>query len=64
MCHRRKADGLQSGYTAMISERGVVYTTKKMGPSTEPSGTPSMRCDGDENEFLTEVDWYLSEMYD
>ena len=41
----------------MISERGVVYRTKRMGPSTEPSGTPSMSCDArDENEFLTEVD--------
>ena len=40
----------------MISERGVVFRTKRMGPGTEPSGTPSMSCDGDENEVLTEVD--------
>ena len=40
----------------MISERGVVYRTKRMGPSTEPSGTLYMSCDGDEDELLTEVD--------
>ena len=51
-------------WLAMISERGVVYRTKRMGPSTEPWGTPFMSCDGDEDEFLTEVDWYLSERYD
>ena len=51
-------------WLAMISERGVVYRTKRMGPSTEPWGTPYMRCDGDEDESLTEVDWYLSERYD
>ena len=44
---------------AMIWERGVVYRTKRMGPSTEPWGTPCMNCDGDEDELLTEVDWYL-----
>ena len=49
---------------AMISERGVVYRTKKMGPSTEPWGTPYMSCDGDEDELLTEVNWYLSERYE
>ena len=49
---------------AMISERGVIYRTKRMGSSTEPWGTPYMSCDGDEDEFLTEVDWYLSERYD
>ena len=48
-------------WLAMISERGVVYRTKRMGPSTEPWGTPYMSCDGDEDELLTEVDWYLSE---
>ena len=33
VCHLRKAsDGLQSGRLAMISERGVVYRTKRMGP--------------------------------
>ena len=51
-------------WLAMISERGVVYRTKRMGPSTEPWGTPYMSCDGDEDELLTEVDWYLSERYD
>ena len=40
----------------MISERGVVYRTKRTGPGTEPSGTPYMSCDGDEDELLTEVD--------
>ena len=35
-----------------------------MGPSTEPWGTPYMSCDGDEDELLTEVDWYLSERYE
>ena len=66
----------------MISERGVVYRTKRMGPSTElmvysvvsydirekrmgpstePRGTPYISCDGDKDELLTEVDWYLSE---
>ena len=48
----------------MISERGVVYRTKRMGPSTEPWGTPYMSCDGDEDELLTEVNWYLSERYE
>ena len=51
-------------WLAMISERGVVYRTKRMGPSTEPWGTPYMSCDGDEDELLTEVDWYLSEKYE
>ena len=46
-------------WLTMISERGVVYRTK----STEPWGTPYMSCDGDEDELLTEVDWYLSERY-
>ena len=40
----------------MVSERGVVYRTERMCPSTEPSGTPYMSCDGDEDELLTEVD--------
>ena len=43
-------------WLAMISERGVVYRTKRMGPSTEPWGTPYMSCDGDEDELLTEMD--------
>ena len=51
-------------WLAMISERGVVYRTKRMGPSTEPWGTPYMSCGGDEDELLTEVDWYLSERYE
>ena len=51
-------------WLAMISERGVVYRTKRMGPSTEPWGTLYMSCDGEEDELLTEVDWYLSEKYD
>ena len=51
-------------WLALISERGVVYRTKRMGPSTEPWGTPYMSCDGDKDELLTEVDWYLSERYD
>ena len=51
-------------WLAMISERGVVHRTKRMGPSTEPWGTPYMSCDGDEDELLTEVDWYLSERYE
>ena len=40
----------------MISERGVVYRTKRMGPSTESWGTLYMSCDGDEYELLTDVD--------
>ena len=51
-------------WLAMISERGVVYRMKRMGTSTEPWGTPYMSCDGDEDELLTEVDWYLSERYE
>ena len=51
-------------WLAIISERGVVYRTKRMGHSTEPWGTLYMSCDGDEDELLTEVDWYLSERYD
>ena len=46
----------------MVSERGVVYRTKRMGPSTEPWGTLYMSCDADEDELLTEVDWYLRGM--
>ena len=42
-------------WLAMISERGVVYRTKRLGP---------MSCDGDEDKLLTEVDWYLSERYE
>ena len=49
---------------AMISERDGVYRTKIMGPSTGPWGTPYMSCDGDEDELLNEVDWYLSEKYE
>ena len=51
-------------WLTIISERGVVYRTKRMGPSTEPWGTPYMSCDGDKDELLTEVDWYLSERYE
>ena len=36
-------------WLAMISERGVVYRTKRMGPSTEPWGTLYMSCDGNED---------------
>ena len=43
-----------------ISERGVVYRTKRMGPSSEPWGTLYMSCDGD--ELLTEVDLSLRGM--
>ena len=35
-----------------------------MGPRTKPWDTPYMSCDGDEDELLTEVDWYLSERYE
>ena len=31
----RKADDLQKHLTAVISERGVVFRTKRTGPSTE-----------------------------
>ena len=41
---------------AMMSERGVVYRMKRMGPSTEPGGTLYMSCDGDKDELLTEAD--------
>ena len=34
----------------MISERGVVYRTKRMGPTTEPLVTQYMSCDGDEDD--------------
>ena len=51
-------------WLAVMSERGVVYRTKRMGPSTEPWGTPYMSCDGDEDKLLTGVDWYLSERYE
>ena len=40
---------------AMISERGVVYRTKRTDPSNEPWGTPYMSCDGDEDELLISV---------
>ena len=40
----------------MISERGVVYRTKRTDPSTEPRGTPYLSCDDDEGELLIEVD--------
>ena len=46
-------------WSAMISERGVVYRMKRMGPSAEPWGTPYMSCDGDKDELVTEVDWYI-----
>ena len=37
---------------------------KENGPHTEPWGTLYMRCDGDEDKLLTEVDQYQSERYD
>ena len=40
-------------WLAMISERGVMYMMKRMGPSTEPWGTQYLSCDGDEDELLT-----------
>jgi len=40
----------------MISERGVVYKTKRTAPSTELCDTPYMSCDGDEDELFTEFD--------
>ena len=51
-------------WLAMMSERGVVYRTKRMGPSTEPWGTSYLSCDSGENELFTEVNWHLSERYD
>ena len=51
-------------WLAIISERGVVYRSKRTGPSSEPWGTPNMSCDVDEDELLTEVNWYLFETYD
>ena len=50
-------------WLANISERGVAHRTKRMDPNTEAWGTPYMSCDGDEDELLTEVDWYLSERW-
>ena len=50
-------------WLAMIPERGVVYRTKRMGPSTQPWGTPYMSCEGKEDELLTEAVWYLSEIW-
>ena len=44
-----------------IGERRSVQDEED-GPSTEPWGTPYMSCDGDEDELLTEVDWYLRGM--
>ena len=38
-------------WLAMILERGVVYRTKRMGPSTEPWGTPYMSSDGDKDDY-------------
>ena len=38
-------------WLAMISERGVVYRTKRMGPTTEPLVTQYMSCDGDEDDW-------------
>ena len=46
-----------------IEERRSVQDEEN-GHSTEPWGTPYMSCDGDEDELLTKVDWYLSERYD
>ena len=43
-------------WLTIISERGVVYRTKRMGPSTEPWGTPYMSCDGDEADESV-IDW-------
>ena len=40
----------------MILERGVVYRTKRTGPSTEPGPEAHRTCDGDEDELFTEVD--------
>ena len=52
-----------TGWSAMISERGVVYRMKRKGLSTEPWGTPYMSRDGDEDKLLTEVDWSVWEVW-
>ena len=51
-------------WLVMVSERGVVYRMNRTGPSTETWGIPYMSCNGDEDELLTKMDWYLSERYD
>ena len=51
-------------WLAMILKRGIVYRTKRTGPSIEPWGTMYMSCDGEEDKLLTEADWYLSERID
>ena len=48
-------------WLAMISERGVVYRMKRMGPSTAPWGTPYMSCDGDEDELWSDWSGGMSE---
>ena len=63
-CVSSAKSGWFTEWLAMISERGIVYRTNRMGPSTEPWGTLYMSCDGDEDELLTEVDWHLPERYD
>ena len=51
-------------WVAIISERGVVYRTKRTGPSTEPRGTPHLSCDSGKDKLFTEVYWHLSERND
>ena len=51
-------------WPAMMSERDVVYRTKRTGPSNKPWGTPYMSCGGGEDELFTEVNWHLSDRYD
>ena len=40
-------------WLAMVSDRGVVYRMKRMGPSTEPWGTPYLNCVSGEDELFT-----------
>ena len=47
-----------------MSESGWVYSTKRIGPSTEPCSTPHFITDEEEEFPLTEATWVRSKRYD
>ena len=51
-------------WLAVISERGVVYRMKRMGPSIEPWSTQYMSCNGEWRRWVTDWSGLLSERYD
>ena len=51
-------------WRSMTAERGVVYNTKRIGPKTDPCGTPQDTDTGTDVCEWTETDWIRPERYD